>query len=170
MRKRLRKKKWQMEFKIVDVNLPPKELKEFCENNDYFIIELNDKMEEAKIIELYNIHINSPYCSESILSEIAEHNNTPIDILTAIAYNAEPSTLLSLALNPNINKEIIEKLSKVKDYATLEHLVCNPAMTIDQLEKFKNSTEDEDLIEVIQWVFFQETKWSKYSRKTCAQC
>ena len=111
-------------------------------------------MEEAKIIELYNIHINSQYCSESILSETAVHENTPIDILTEIADNAEDSTLLSLALNPNITKEIIEKLSKkfskVDSYGVLEHLAYNPTMSIDQLMDLKNDTEDDDFIEVIQ--------------------
>lgn len=138
-----------MKIKKINVNLPPKELSNYLKSNDNWVLSIDENFSSTQIRELFNKHIKSPYCSELIIESIAEHLNTPVDILEMLSEKEDWKILDSLSTNPNINLKVINNILKTNNYTVLEHLVYNPSFPREQLIDLFERSHDEDLKQVI---------------------
>jgi len=140
-----------------DVNTAwsPKKIEAFfslkSKNNLVLTLGLDENLNSTTLRKLFLKHITNPYCSESIISEIAGHSNTPIDILRTLARIGKDSILSPLALNKKMTKDIaIIILEATNEYRVLEHLILNHSTPLSVLRMIEKNTKDKDLLEVIQ--------------------
>ncbi len=111
--------------KKVDISLPGSVIERFCERSDYWYFYLNDNLTSKDIKILYDRRFENKYFNDLILSEIAQHINTPTDIIEELSDSEDRSVLLSLATNPNISKSVVIKLLRYDDKSVTEHLKSN---------------------------------------------
>lgn len=112
----------------VDINISPERIQAFCNNCDNWVLFLDEDLSSETIKNLYNRHINSEHCSDLILSEIAEHGSTPVDILESLSKSQSERVLIALATNPRISKQIIDRLKKTEISTVIEHLNLNKSV------------------------------------------
>ena len=118
-----------MPIKKIDISWSPKKLSSIMKSNDDWVLSVDENLSSANLREIYGKHINSPYCSDIIIESIAEHPNTPVDILEVLSQKEDWRILDALATNPSINQRIIDNILKSDNYTVLEHLVYNPSFT-----------------------------------------
>src|SRR4030067_218613 len=97
-----------MKIEKVNILLSPKELSLFLESNDNWILSIDENYSSNELRELFDKHINSPYCSDIIIESIAEHPNTPIDILEMLSEKEDWKILDALSTNTSINSKVID--------------------------------------------------------------
>ena len=76
-------------MKSVNIHLAPKELKEFLEKNDDWVLSLDRDISVEEIQILFSNHIESEYYCDAIIGEIAGHLKTPLDILEVISEESD---------------------------------------------------------------------------------
>src|SRR5436190_232328 len=85
----------------VDLSWPPERIKEFCENNDDWVLMLDSGLTPADIDALYRrqLTVSAPY--EGVISEIAADIRTPQWVLEDIMarFASSVSVMTSLATN-----------------------------------------------------------------------
>ncbi|MFW9948506.1 MAG: hypothetical protein ACFFKA_00095 [Candidatus Thorarchaeota archaeon] len=81
---------------------------------------------------------------ESILRNIAEHKNTPEDVLYKLScYNADWMTKAAVAANPNITEKIINRIIKYEDdQDVINELSQNPVFKAEHAVKLSKSKND----------------------------
>ncbi len=136
-------------MKNVNISLPPEKLKQFCDENDDWVLALKNNMKPQELRKLFNSHVSSAYYNESILCAIAEHSNTPNDILFKLSQLGDINIMRHIATNPKITEDVFCNLLKTDDYVVLEHLVYNSAMTINNLKLILKNSLDNDLKETV---------------------
>jgi hypothetical protein len=104
-------------IRIVDLSWPPEEIKEFCENNDGWLLMLDSGLTPADIDALYRRQLTVPAPYEGVISEIAEDTRTPQwvleDIVTRFASSLE--VMASLATNSTAPVTLLERLQQHED-------------------------------------------------------
>ena len=136
-------------MKKLDLSAPPRDLREFRDKRDRWVLVLDGQMSPASIKRLFTEHRNSE-SSGLIMDLIAEHPNTPTDLLKILSMSSEWSILHALASNPRITDEVIDRLVESGDYSILENLVKNPTTPSDRLRLLHSRTKDMDLKRLIE--------------------
>jgi hypothetical protein len=98
-------------MKLINIKWSPEKIKTFCETKDNWILKLDEDMTAGELKSLYEEHMNSPYCYDGIIAEIAAHNNSPVEVLEAISNSYKEDILSALATNVHLTPKIIKKLS-----------------------------------------------------------
>lgn len=104
-------------LRIVDLSWPPEKIKEFCENNDDWLLMLDSGLTPADIEALYRRQLTVPAPYEGVIGEIAEDPRTPQwvleDIVTRFAGSIE--VMASLATNFTAPETLLKRLQQHDD-------------------------------------------------------
>lgn len=108
---------------VVDLNWPPDKLKEFCQKNDNWILQLDVGMTSADVEALYRRQLTIPAPYEGVIAEIAGDERTPRwaleDVLVRFLGSVE--VMASLATNGAVSEDVLRRLL-VHDHPTVrEH-------------------------------------------------
>jgi len=93
----------------------------------------NRRTRSDTLEKIYRTSSYPPYFFQAL----AEHRNTPVDILRTIAAHTEPMASLdrSLAQNPSAPKDILEKIASSGDRFALRNLLGNAALDCEMARK-----------------------------------
>lgn len=77
---------------------------------------------------------------------LAEHKNTPVDILRALSVDSKPLGSLdrSLARNPSVPRDILDEIANAGDRYALRNLLGNAALDCELLRKVKGKLDSDD--------------------------
>ena len=114
-----------MGVKTVNYRWAPETMIAFCEKEDSWVLEIPADVPGEELAELYRRH--APWRSSPLLSEIADHKNTPAETLADILANFadEMDVASSLATNSNAPTEILEALENSPFETAREHAEGN---------------------------------------------
>lgn len=93
----------------------------------------NPRTRSDTLERIYRTSSYPPYFFQAL----AEHRNTPVDILRTLATHSEPLGPLdgALARNPSSPRDVLEKIAGSGDVAALRNLLENPALDCALLRK-----------------------------------
>lgn len=121
-------------LEFVPIHMDPCELREWMKTHPHWVLSLEDTMTTEEIQSLYRRHVESPCPDEGVLSEIAVHPNTPVEILVELARPNWRGTHLALALNTRLPADVLRRLAKTRRLDVLEHIAWNISTPTDVLE------------------------------------
>ena len=109
--------------RVLDLSWSPKRIKDFCENNDNWVLLLEPGMTTADVETLYRkqVTISAPY--EGLIAEIASDPRTPRWVLEDIGSRFEASieVMGALATNPAAPEAVLERLQQHQHPIVREH-------------------------------------------------
>jgi len=93
----------------------------------------NPRTRSDTLGRIYRTSNDPPYFYQAL----AEHRNTPVDILRTIAAHPAPLSSLdgALARNPSAPRDILDRIAESGDMLALRHLLQNPALDCALLRK-----------------------------------
>lgn len=121
------------------IHLEPCELQEWLDSRSEWILYLDPDMSKEDLRQLYEMHVRSACPNDSVLDEIAAHENTPADILYALSEPQWQCTHLGLTTNPNLPPDILRRLAKSRKWAVREHIAWHRSTPIDALQRLAKS-------------------------------
>lgn len=93
-------------LRIVDITLPPDKIREFCEQEDNWVLELNEPMLPAELEALYRRQLTTETPYQGLVAELASHTNTPLGVLKdcVARFWASPEVMVGLALSAKCDR------------------------------------------------------------------
>jgi len=111
------------ELRKVDLTWPPEKIRQFCELEDYWVLELDASMSPSELEALYQrqVGVADPYIG--LIAEIAEHANTPPQVLVDCArrFRSSAEVMSSLALRLDAEEALLVELSSHEHETVREH-------------------------------------------------
>ena len=109
--------------RLVDLDWPPDKIKEFCENNDNWILQLSPQMTPDGVSALYRRQLTVPAPYEGLIAEIAGDERTPQWVIENVCtrFASSVEVMASLATNPAVSEETLHRLLSHEHPSVREH-------------------------------------------------
>jgi hypothetical protein len=110
-------------LRVVDLSWSPERIKDFCENNSDWILQLGPEITATDLERLYRRHlaVTTPYLG--VIAEIAGDERTPDWILNDIAsrFWVDVEVMAYLATNKSASNELLRRLLDHEHSSVREH-------------------------------------------------
>lgn len=130
------------DWQPVPLELGPCDLEAWMAAHDNWILSLDDDLSPEDLRALFARHAASPCQKTGVLSEVAQHPNTPSDVLAALVASRYSHSHLALALNSNLTDEQLRRLARSRRLDVLEHVTFNPKTPADELRRLVGHRSD----------------------------
>ena len=99
---------------VVDLRRSPKEVKEFCETNSEWSMQLDESWTAEEIGVLYRTHIGVPEPNTDVIGEIGNDPRSPEWVLSDIVegFWADRILMVGVAVNPAAPPQLLERLAQ----------------------------------------------------------
>jgi hypothetical protein len=104
-------------------------------SHDEWVLHPDAGMTGGQLHELFERHVQSPCPSTEVLSEIAEHDHTPFDVLDQLSRPRWRATHRALSTNPNLPLRLVRRLARSDDFDVIDYLARHPAMPLAELRR-----------------------------------